>query len=101
MPQPRPWRSVDPDLFRFATTELGGLHVAIMAAFEESAVLAPAMDLDAVRAALARAGWDEPTEDDTIARALAALIGWRLLEATQDHGARYATPEEFERKNLQ
>jgi uncharacterized protein (TIGR02677 family) len=24
-----------------------------------------------------------------------------LLEATQDHGARYATPEEFERKNLQ
>lgn len=36
-----------------------------------------------------------------MARALAALTGWGLLEATQDHGARYATPEEFGRKNLQ
>jgi uncharacterized protein (TIGR02677 family) len=29
------------------------------------------------------------------------LTGWGLLVATQDHGAFYSTPEEFERKNLQ
>ena len=29
------------------------------------------------------------------------MAGWGLLEATQDHGAFYSTPEEFERKNLQ
>lgn len=101
MAQPRPWRSVDPDLFRFTTTDLGALHVAIMTAFEQAAVLAPALNLDQVRAALGRAGWDEPADDERLAGALAALAGWRLLEATQDHGARYATPEEFERKNLQ
>ena len=100
MAQPRPWRSIDPDLFRFTTTDLNALHVAIMAAFEESAVLAPALNIDQVRGALSRAGWDEPTDDDALQRALAALTGWRLLEATQDHGARFATPEEFERRNL-
>lgn len=101
MAPPRPWRSIDPDLFRFTTTDLHALHVGIMTAFEESAVLAPALNVDQVRAALSRAGWDEPTDDDALQRALAALTGWRLLEATQDHGARFATPEEFERKNLQ
>ena len=97
----RPWRSVDPDLFRFTTTELAPLHMALMAAFEQSAVLAPALNLDQIRAALAHSDWDEPTDDGTLQHALASLSGWRLLEATQDHSARYATPEEFERKNLQ
>jgi len=64
-------------------------------------VLAPALNLDQVRGALNVIGWDEPTEDDALGRALASLAGWGLLEATQDHGAQYATPEEFERKNLQ
>ena len=97
----RMWRAVDPDLFRFTTTDLRDLHVALMAAFEEAAVLAPALNLEQVRAALGAAGWDEPVGDDVLARALDALVQWRLLEATQDHGASYATPEEFERKNLQ
>lgn len=101
MAETRPWRAVDPDLFRFTTTDLAPVHVAVMAAFEESAVLAPALNLDQVRAALARAGWDEPTDDDALHQVLEALTRWRLLEATQDHSARYATPEEFERKNLQ
>ncbi|HEX5267425.1 MAG TPA: TIGR02677 family protein [Acidimicrobiales bacterium] len=101
MAESRPWRAVDPDLFRFTTTDLAPLHVAVMAAFEQSAVLAPAMNLDQVRAALARAGWDEPTDDAVLHQTLKALTRWRLLEATQDHSARYATPEEFERKNLQ
>lgn len=97
----RPWRLVDGDLFRFTTTDLRDLHVAIMAAFEQAAVLAPALNLDQVRAALTDSGWDEPVDDDGLQRALASLTGWGLLEATQDHSARYVTPEEFERKNLQ
>ena len=40
------------ELFRFTTTELRKLHVAVMAAFEQSAVLAPALNLEGVRAAL-------------------------------------------------
>lgn len=97
----RAWRAVDADLFRFSTTDLRDLHVALMTAFEDAAVLAPALNLDQVRSALAGAGWDEHTADDVLQRALQALVDWRLLEATQDHGAHYATPEEFERKNLQ
>jgi len=101
MTERRVWRGVDADLFRFATTELRDLHVAIMAAFEEAAVLAPALNLDAARAALAAVGWNEPMDDDALGHSLASLVGWGLLEATQDHTAHYATPEEFERKNLQ
>ncbi len=92
---------MDADLLRFTTTDLRELHLAIMTAFEEAAVLAPALNLDQVRSAVATVGWDDPIEDDVLQRALTALTGWGLLEATQDHSARYATPEEFERKNLQ
>jgi hypothetical protein len=60
---PRVWRSVDADLFRFTTTELRDLHVALMAAFEEVAVLVPALNLDQVRSALVGIGWDEPLDD--------------------------------------
>src|SRR5438309_9653035 len=97
----RLWRASDPDLFRFTTTDLRDLHVALMGAFEEAAVLAPALNFDQARAALAAAGWDEPLPDDLLSRALEALVGWGLLEATQDRAAHYATPEEFERRNLQ
>jgi uncharacterized protein (TIGR02677 family) len=88
-------------LFRFTTTDLRALHVAVMVAFEQAAVLAPALNLDAVRAALAATGWDEPIDDAGLQQTLTSLTQWGLLEATQDHAARYATPEEFERRNLQ
>jgi uncharacterized protein (TIGR02677 family) len=97
----RPWRVLDADLFRFATTDLRTLHVALMTAFEQAAVLAPALNLDQVRAALTSIGWDEPISDDTVQSALGSLTAWGLLDVTQDHSARYSTPEEFERKNLQ
>jgi uncharacterized protein (TIGR02677 family) len=92
---------VDADLFRFTTTELQDLHLAVMFAFEQAAVLAPALGLDQIRTALGGVGWDDPIPDEVLQRALASLTGWQLLEVTQDHAARYATPEEFERKNLQ
>ena len=101
MSEPRLWRGVDAELFRFATTDLRELHIAVMTAFERASTLDPALNVDAVRTALASVGWDEPVEDDALQRALAALVGWRLLEVTQDHSASYASPEEFERKNLQ
>src|SRR6516162_7575302 len=97
----RAWRAVDADLFRFTTTDLQDLHLAIMTAFEEAAVLAPSLGIEEVRRALREVGWDDPIADDMLQRALASLAGWQLLEVTQDHAARYATPEEFERKNLQ
>lgn len=100
MAERRPWREVDGDLFRFTTTELRELHVAVMSAFHDAAVLAPALNLDQLRAALAAGGWDEPV-DEALGQVLDRLVHWRLLEATQDHGAQYATPEEFERRNLQ
>jgi uncharacterized protein (TIGR02677 family) len=95
------WRAVDPDLFRFTVTDLRELHVALMTAFEETAVLAPALNFDQVWSALAGIGWDEMSSDEVVQRALGSLVSWGLLEVTQDHSARYGTPEEFERKNLQ
>jgi uncharacterized protein (TIGR02677 family) len=92
---------VDADLFRFTTTDLQDLHLAIMTTFEQAAVLAPSLGLDQIRSCLEREGWDDPISDEVLQRALASLVGWQLLEVTQDHSARYATAEEFERKNLQ
>lgn len=97
----RPWRRLQAELFRFATTDLHDLHVAIMSAFEEAAILQPAMAFEPVRAALEAAGWDEPVDDEQLHAALRSLTGWGLLDETQNHAARYATPEEFERRNLQ
>lgn len=97
----RAWRHLPRDLLRFATTELHELHVAVMCVFEDAAVLQPALTFDKVRAGLAAAGWDEPLDDGQLQHTLDALKEWRLLDVTQDHSARYATPEDFERRNLQ
>src|SRR5256886_9463299 len=101
MHSPRPWRRLPPDLFRFATTELYGLRVAIMCVFDDTAVLQPALSFEQVRSGLAALGWDEAVDDAQLDQALGMLAGWGLLEASQNHAARYATPEEFERRNLQ
>lgn len=101
MEHQRVWRALDADLFRFTTTEGRELHTALMAALEDSAVAAPALDIDQVRRALSAVGWDEPTDDLALDRALGQLTTWGLLEATQNHAASYASPEDFERKNLQ
>src|SRR5271155_4605241 len=101
MSQSRAWRDADPDLFRFTTTDLRDLHIALMTGFDQAAILAPALNLDQVKAALRNVDWGDPVDDDVLTRALSALTGWGLLDATQDHGAVYSTPEEFERKNLQ
>ena len=101
MHTPRPWRRLPPDLFRFATTELYDLRVAIMCVFDDSAVLQPALSFEQVRSGLPSLGWDEAVDDAQLDQALGMLAGWGLLEASQNHAARYATPEEFERRNLQ
>lgn len=97
----RPWRRLSADLFRFTTTDLRDLHMAVMAAFDESAVVQPALRFEEVRSGLAALDWDEPLDDDRLFQTLSALAGWGLLDVTQDHAAHYATPEEFERRNLQ
>ena len=101
MDEARAWRALDADLFRFTSTDLRELHVALMTGFERASTLDPALNVDRVRQALSGVGWDEPLEPEMLQRALASLVGWGLLEVTQDHGAHYASPEEFERKNLQ
>ena len=45
-----------PNLFRFTVTDLRELHIALMTAFEETAVLVPALNFDQVRSALAAVG---------------------------------------------
>jgi uncharacterized protein (TIGR02677 family) len=101
MEHQRVWRRLDADLFRFTTTDGRDLHMALMSAFDDSAVTAPALDIDHVRRALAGTGWDEPVDDVALQRAMAQLTSWGLLEVTQNHAASYASPEDFERRNLQ
>lgn len=101
MTEQRQWRGADADLFRFTTTERRDLNIAVMTAFERASTLEPALNLDRVREGLAVVGWDLPLEDNGLEQVLDALVGWRLLDVSQDHGAHYSSPEDFERKNLQ
>ena len=97
---PRAWTRLPADLLRFATTERHELYVAVMCVFDDAAVLRPALTFDQVRAGLVAIGWDHPLDESHLQQTLEALTKWGLLDVTQNHAARYATPEEFERKNL-
>ena len=66
-----------------------------MSAFEQAAVLQPALRLEQVRARVVAEGWDGALDDAQLDQSLRSLVGWGLLDVTQDHAARYATPEEF------
>jgi uncharacterized protein (TIGR02677 family) len=98
---PRAWTRLPADLLRFATTERHELNVAVMCVFDDAAVLRPALTFDQVRAGLLGIGWDHPLDEVQLQQTLEALTKSGLLDVTQNHAARYATPEEFERKNLQ
>jgi len=76
---PRPWRGLTPDLFRFATTDLHELRVAIMCVFDDTAVLQPALTFEQVRAGLAELAWDEPLDDAQLDQALPDLVGMGLV----------------------
>ena len=101
MIEQRQWRGVDADLFRFTTTDRRDLNIAVMTAFERASTLEPALNIERVRQGLESVGWDLPLDDSTLQQVLDALVGWKLLDVSQDHGAHYASPEDFERKNLQ
>lgn len=96
----RAWRHVPATMFQFTTTGRADLRIAVLQTFHEAAVTEPALTFAQVRAGLDEIGYDQPAGDDDLDMALAALTEWRLLEKIQDHGVRYATPEEFERRNL-
>src|SRR2546421_1866377 len=97
----RSLRHLPPDLSHLATRKWYDLRVGFMCVFDDSAVLQPALTFEQVRSGLVELGWDEAIDDPQLDQALGMLAGWGLLEASQNHAARYATPEEFERRNLQ
>lgn len=97
----RPWRRLPAKLFAFTTTDSADLHLAVASVLTEAAAVQPALTFDDVRRGLITVGWDDELNDDEIQRTLEALVNWGHVEAAQSHSAVYATPEEFERRNLQ
>ena len=96
----RAWRHVPPTMFQFTTTDRAELRIAVLQAIHAASVTEPALTFAQVGEGLAALGYDGAAPDADLEDALAALTGWGLLEATQDHTVRYATAEEFERRNL-
>ena len=70
------WRAADPNLFRFTVTDLRELHIALMAAFEETAVLVPELNFDQVRSALTKVGWEEASTEEVVRRMPGSTSGW-------------------------
>lgn len=98
---PAPLWRLPRDLFRFTTTDRAELHTAVMQVFgDANERLCTALTFDEVRDGLAGVGWHDPVSDDELHRTLRALTDWRLLEVAQNHTRRYATAEEYERRNL-
>lgn len=96
----RAWRQVPPTLFQFTTTDRADLRIGVLQVFHRAAIHEPALTFAQVQQGLRELGYDEPVTDDDLTESLNRLVGWGLLEATQDPTARYTTPEEFERRNL-
>jgi uncharacterized protein (TIGR02677 family) len=96
----RAWRHVPATMFQFTTTDRADLRIAVLQVFHQASVTEPALTFAQVRTGLDELGYDRPVDDADLDAALQALTGWQLLEMLQDHAARYATPEEFERRNL-
>lgn len=94
------WRHVPATMFQFTTTDRADLRIAVMQVFHHASVTEPALTFAQVRAGLDELGYDRLVDDVDLDAALTALTSWQLLELLQDHAARYATPEEFERRNL-
>jgi uncharacterized protein (TIGR02677 family) len=93
-------RRIPPDMFRFATHD--ELYLAVMQVFGGADErLVTSLTFDEVITGLRQVGWHEPVADERLERALAQLHEWRLLERNHNHGAHYATADEYERKNLQ
>ncbi|KWX01828.1 Uncharacterized protein LI90_2860 [Carbonactinospora thermoautotrophica] len=87
-------------MFRFATHD--ELYLAVMQVFgEANDRLVTALTFDEVLSGLREVGWFDPVPGDRLDRALGQLCEWGLLDRVQNHGAHYATAEEYERKNLQ
>ena len=94
------WRHVPATMFQFTTTDRADLRIAVLQVFHQASVTEPALTFAQVRVGLDELGYDRAVDDADLDAALHALTGWQLLEMIQDHAARYATPEEFERRNL-
>jgi uncharacterized protein (TIGR02677 family) len=93
-------RRVPLDMFKFATND--ELYLGVMQVFgEANERLVTALTFDQVLAGLRQVGWYEPVVDEKLERALAQLYEWRLLDRNHNHGAHYASADEYERKNLQ
>ncbi len=96
------FRRLPRNLFQFTTTDNADLHTTVMQVFgEANERLETALTFDDVAAALPGVGWLDPVGDEMLERTLKALVSWSLLTVTQNHAARYATAEEYERRNLQ
>jgi len=96
------FRRVPADMFSFTTTERADLNTAIMHLFSlANERLATALTFDEVLGGLSEVGWYEPVTEPELTDRLSKLVGYGLLDRTQNHGAHYASAEEYERKNLQ
>jgi uncharacterized protein (TIGR02677 family) len=96
------FQRVPANMFTFTTTERADLHVAVMHVFgEANERLQTALTLDELIAGLRESGWFLPLTEAELDSTLSALRGWGLIDRNQNHGAHYASAEEFERKNLQ
>lgn len=95
-----PLRRVPLEMFRFATND--ELYLAVMQIFgEANERLVTALTFDEVLTGLGGVGWYDPVPEERLERALTQLREWKLLDRNQNHGAHYATADEYERKNLQ
>jgi hypothetical protein len=63
--------------------------------------LATALTFDEVLVGLPEVGWYNPVTDAELAGRLTPLVGYGLLDRSQNHGSHYSLAEEYERKSLQ
>lgn len=88
-------------MFAFTTGDRAELSTAVLYAFADANErLETSLGFDEVRDRLRAVGYYDAVTEDELGARLHQLVRWQLLDMVQDHGAHYATAEEYERKNL-
>jgi uncharacterized protein (TIGR02677 family) len=93
------WRQVPSGVFGPLTAENRDDYMAVLLCFE--ADFDPALNVEALSGRLRSTAPHLSADDDALARTLAQLVTWNLVEESRDDSVTYSDPTEFRRRHAQ
>lgn len=94
------WQQTPKSLFALTVAKNRERHLSVLALFADRDLTSPALTLEEIMLHLGSPAQLGAT-DETVRLSLDQLVDWTLLDEARNESAVYASPEEFQRRNLQ